>query len=145
MGRAEPGDSHPIINEWGGAWVVTSQARVVPGSGNGKCNIKSYMFTSPELSLILACLTSSSSLFMANWGKRKGCPKAIQRRRLTSVGEGNYELYCIFPLAYFFISKKMHPHGESQNNATWRDQSLSFLFICLSRIKYTFFFFWEFP
>jgi hypothetical protein len=27
-GREEPGDSHPIINEWGGAWVV-------PGPGEG--------------------------------------------------------------------------------------------------------------
>jgi hypothetical protein len=29
MGRAEPGDSHPIINEWKGACMVPSQVRVV--------------------------------------------------------------------------------------------------------------------
>jgi hypothetical protein len=28
MGKEEPGDSQPIINEWGGAWVV-------PGQGEG--------------------------------------------------------------------------------------------------------------
>jgi hypothetical protein len=31
MGREEPGDSHPKINEWGGAWVV-------PGPGEGGLN-----------------------------------------------------------------------------------------------------------
>jgi hypothetical protein len=29
MGREEPGDFHPIINEWEGAWAVTG-----PGMGN---------------------------------------------------------------------------------------------------------------
>jgi hypothetical protein len=29
MGREQLGDSHPIINEWGGAWVV-------PGPGHGE-------------------------------------------------------------------------------------------------------------
>jgi hypothetical protein len=28
-GKADPGGSHPMINEWGGAWVVPSQVRVV--------------------------------------------------------------------------------------------------------------------
>jgi hypothetical protein len=27
MGREEPGDFHPIINEWGGGWVVPSPVR----------------------------------------------------------------------------------------------------------------------
>jgi hypothetical protein len=30
MGREEPRDSHPIINECGVAWVVPGQVRVVP-------------------------------------------------------------------------------------------------------------------
>jgi hypothetical protein len=29
MGRADPGDSHLILNEWGGACVVPRQVRVV--------------------------------------------------------------------------------------------------------------------
>jgi hypothetical protein len=29
MGREEMGDSHPIINEWGRAWVVPGQVRAV--------------------------------------------------------------------------------------------------------------------
>jgi hypothetical protein len=34
-GRADPGGSHPIMNEWGGAWAVPSQMRVVwPSPGN---------------------------------------------------------------------------------------------------------------
>jgi hypothetical protein len=32
MGREEPGDSQPIINEWGGAWVVSE-----PGEGDLRC------------------------------------------------------------------------------------------------------------
>jgi hypothetical protein len=32
MGREEPGDSQPIINEWGGAWVVPR-----PGEGGLSC------------------------------------------------------------------------------------------------------------
>jgi hypothetical protein len=35
----EPDDSHPIINEWGGAWLIPSQVRavqVVTESGVGK-------------------------------------------------------------------------------------------------------------
>jgi hypothetical protein len=27
--RAEPGGSHLVMNEWGGAWMVPSQVRVV--------------------------------------------------------------------------------------------------------------------
>jgi hypothetical protein len=50
MGREEPGDSHPIISEWGGGWVGLSQVRAV--SEPEKCNI----FLSPKLSLILVCL-----------------------------------------------------------------------------------------
>jgi hypothetical protein len=46
MGREEPGDFHPIINEWGGAWVVSGQVRAVPKPDvvNLRCNIKSYIF-----------------------------------------------------------------------------------------------------
>jgi hypothetical protein len=29
-GKGRTGDSHPITNEWGGEWVVSSQVRVVP-------------------------------------------------------------------------------------------------------------------
>jgi hypothetical protein len=35
MGREEPGDFHPITNEWGGARVVPSQVRAVPEPGHG--------------------------------------------------------------------------------------------------------------
>jgi hypothetical protein len=34
MGRGEQGDSHPIINDGGGALIVPSQARVVPEPKN---------------------------------------------------------------------------------------------------------------
>jgi hypothetical protein len=30
MRMEEPGDSHPIINECGGEWVIPSQVRAVP-------------------------------------------------------------------------------------------------------------------
>jgi hypothetical protein len=45
MERAEPGDSHPIINEWGETWVVPGQARAVravsePEHGQIEHNIK---------------------------------------------------------------------------------------------------------
>jgi hypothetical protein len=37
MERGRPGDFHPISNEWGGAWVVPSQVRVVwPSLGKKK-------------------------------------------------------------------------------------------------------------
>jgi hypothetical protein len=52
MGKEKPGDSHPIISEWGGAWVVPGQSM-----GNLRCN---FFFMSPELSLILAYLTRIS-------------------------------------------------------------------------------------
>jgi hypothetical protein len=29
MGKTDPGDSHPVVKEWGGTWVVPSQVRVV--------------------------------------------------------------------------------------------------------------------
>jgi hypothetical protein len=35
MGREEPDDSHPIINEWGGACVVPGQVTVVPEPKHG--------------------------------------------------------------------------------------------------------------
>jgi hypothetical protein len=40
LGREEPGDSHPIINEWGGVWAIPGNLR-----------------RGPYLSLLLACLT----------------------------------------------------------------------------------------
>jgi hypothetical protein len=53
MGREEPSDSHPIINE-GGAWAVPGQVRVVPEPGHGQSGMQ-YFYMSSELSLILAC------------------------------------------------------------------------------------------
>jgi hypothetical protein len=35
MEKEELGDSHPIINEWGRAWVVPGQLRVVPEPKHG--------------------------------------------------------------------------------------------------------------
>jgi hypothetical protein len=32
MGKEEPGDSQPIISEWGGAWVASG-----PGKGGLRC------------------------------------------------------------------------------------------------------------
>jgi hypothetical protein len=57
MGRAEPGDPHPIINKWGRTWGVPSQVRVVwsvlePDMGN------LHIHMHPELSLLLTCLSS---------------------------------------------------------------------------------------
>jgi hypothetical protein len=47
----EPGDSHPIVNEWGGAWVVSRQVRGFLSQSvvNVRCNVFSM---SPKLSLI---------------------------------------------------------------------------------------------
>jgi hypothetical protein len=42
MGREEPGESHPIINEWGGAWVVSSQMRMVPEPKHGQSEIQYF-------------------------------------------------------------------------------------------------------
>jgi hypothetical protein len=33
--KGEPGDSQPIINEWGGAWVIPCQVRAVPEPKHG--------------------------------------------------------------------------------------------------------------
>jgi hypothetical protein len=33
MGKEEPGDYHPIINEWEGGWVFLGQERAVHGPG----------------------------------------------------------------------------------------------------------------
>jgi hypothetical protein len=54
MGREDPGDSHPVMNEWGGAWAVPSRVRVVwaiPGLGHPWAT-----YVSPKLFLLLACL-----------------------------------------------------------------------------------------
>jgi hypothetical protein len=51
MGREEPGDSHPIINQWGGAWVV-------PGPGEG----------GPRVSMVnLKCVFSFKSQTLPNF------------------------------------------------------------------------------
>jgi hypothetical protein len=36
MEKGRPGDSHPIINECGGVWVVPSQVKVVPKPEHGQ-------------------------------------------------------------------------------------------------------------
>jgi hypothetical protein len=67
MRREDPGNSHPIINECGGAWVVPW-----PGEGGPWARawsilnaIVSHIFSmSPKLSLTLACLTTPGSLRM---------------------------------------------------------------------------------
>jgi hypothetical protein len=72
MGREEPGDSHPIVSEWGGAWVVPE-----PGEGSSWARtwsiwnaVLSHTFSmSLELSLSLACLIFSLRSF---WGWRMG-------------------------------------------------------------------------
>jgi hypothetical protein len=51
MGREEPGDSHPIINEWGGTWAVPGQVRVVWAVPEPDV---AHLHMSPELSLLLA-------------------------------------------------------------------------------------------
>jgi hypothetical protein len=35
MGRGEQGGSHPVINEWGGAWAIPGQVRVIPEPKHG--------------------------------------------------------------------------------------------------------------
>jgi hypothetical protein len=35
MGSGEQGDTHPVISDWGGAWAVPSQVRVVPEPKHG--------------------------------------------------------------------------------------------------------------
>jgi hypothetical protein len=49
MGKSDPGDFHPIMNEWGRAWTVPSQVRVVR-------DIPRQTYMSPKLFLLLACL-----------------------------------------------------------------------------------------
>jgi hypothetical protein len=51
MQRAEPRDSHQIINEWGGPWVVLR-----PSLGNIHTHaiISHIFFMSPEFSLTIA-------------------------------------------------------------------------------------------
>jgi hypothetical protein len=59
MGREEPGDSHPIINEWGGPQMVPWPVEGVPEPEHdpSEMQLLSYIFSkSPELSLTLACL-----------------------------------------------------------------------------------------
>jgi hypothetical protein len=44
MRRGEPGDSHPIINEWGGEWVVPEPGEGVslPGSNDLRARERSW-------------------------------------------------------------------------------------------------------
>jgi hypothetical protein len=52
MRRGGPGDSHSIINDWGGAWEIPNQVRVVPESSivNLRCSI--FFSMSPKHSLL---------------------------------------------------------------------------------------------
>jgi hypothetical protein len=50
MGRKEPGDSHPVINEWGVAWAVPGKVSL---GWTGLSLVNLCM--NPELSLLLAC------------------------------------------------------------------------------------------
>jgi hypothetical protein len=70
-GREEPGDSHPIISEWGGAWEVTRPGEggpslPVPGVGNLRTHtLLSHVFSmSPVLCLALACLNMRGNVKM---------------------------------------------------------------------------------
>jgi hypothetical protein len=59
MGREEPVDSHPIINEGGGAWEILGQVRevwAVPDPDIG--NLHKHMI--PEISLLLDYLNIAS-------------------------------------------------------------------------------------
>jgi hypothetical protein len=51
MGRTEPGDSHPIVNEWGGVSAVPGPGEH-PGSGVGNLQTHTILshifFMSPE-------------------------------------------------------------------------------------------------
>jgi hypothetical protein len=49
MGRADPGDSHPIMSKWGGAWVVPQ-----PGLDGLDHPLAIYM--SSKFFQLLACL-----------------------------------------------------------------------------------------
>jgi hypothetical protein len=50
MGREEPGDSHPIINEWGGAWVVPNQVRMVwPIPGQPMYKFRTFPTSLPQI------------------------------------------------------------------------------------------------
>jgi hypothetical protein len=60
-GKEEPGESHPVINEWGRVWVFWARCWWSgPSLGN--------LHTSRELSLLLACLimtrTNTPSFFL---------------------------------------------------------------------------------
>jgi hypothetical protein len=35
MGRGELNDFHPVIDEWGGVWMVPGQVRAVPKPKHG--------------------------------------------------------------------------------------------------------------
>jgi hypothetical protein len=56
MGREEPSDSYPKMNEWGGAWAVSGQVQVVWAISKSEVgNLHKHM--SSELSLLLTSLT----------------------------------------------------------------------------------------
>jgi hypothetical protein len=68
MGRAEPGDSPPIINERGGVWAVSGQVKVV------------WAITKPDVNNLHTHMNSKLSLLLA-WGTRSW-------KNLFEVAEG---------------------------------------------------------
>jgi hypothetical protein len=42
-GKGEPGDSHPIINEWEGAWVVPEQCEAPMTMGLGESHVIAWL------------------------------------------------------------------------------------------------------
>jgi hypothetical protein len=51
--KEEPGDSYPVISEWGGAWAVPRQVRAALGQSvvNLKCSIFCESQTFPNFNL----------------------------------------------------------------------------------------------
>jgi hypothetical protein len=56
MEREEPGDFHPIMNEWGETCTLPRQVRVVWAIHEPVYVVNLHKQMSPELSLLLACL-----------------------------------------------------------------------------------------
>jgi hypothetical protein len=68
MGREEPGDSHPIIIEWGGAWVVPSYVRVV-WAVSGQPTYESQTFPTSRLPQIVSERQYSKNFLFGRLGK----------------------------------------------------------------------------
>jgi hypothetical protein len=69
MGREEPGELHPIINEWGGAWVVLRQVRVVCAiAGQPTYESQTFLTSSlPQLGLLSGSLVQFLEVII--WGE----------------------------------------------------------------------------